>query len=524
MVPDKDILDYVFVERHPVQGVTLLIDSNRRQDLRIQRWVMDMTLEHPGAKTEFVTLSELNRRCEVAKNQENGPDQSLNEADLKGGDVSVSQDKLLNYYRLGEQLSASDVHMEISVDRRLAIIQLRIHGELEVVDELKHTEGMTLASTGYISMCDVHEQTFFAGREQSGRIDAKFARRAGLFGARYEHRPTPDGLIVVMRLIPDDGDNVPSLEQLGFLPEQISIISQILRLPEGMVILTGPTGSGKSTTLRVFSQYWLNRTGGKKRLLTLENPPEGRIVGAIQTPVMPADNSPEAISRAWTNANASALRLDPDAILNGEMRDLHSVNAGIHASETGHLVLTTQHTNSAIGSLPRMENFGVDRRLIADATLIIGLIGQRLVPVICRHCRIPWQKQTQKLDAATRTRLEKYCDVEGVCRPEDLYFRNHQGCKYCCKNVPLTGRIVSRGITGRIAVAEVIRPDARLMQLWLSHGTAVARQYWVNQGGITRRMHLLKHLAEGRVDPLEGDLICPLDEDEIMQCEVPDGL
>ncbi|WP_168403351.1 GspE/PulE family protein [Erwinia amylovora] len=524
MTPDNDIMDFVFAEQHPTQGMTLHIDNNRRQDPRIQRWVMDIVRAHPDARSEFVTLGELNRRREAAGRQGYGLSQGISEADLKSRDVSISQEKLLRYYRLGEQLGASDIHMEISEDRKLTIIQLRIHGELEVVDELTHTEGLTLASTGYISMCDVHEQSFFAGREQSGRIDAKFARQAGLFGARYEHRPTPDGLIVVMRLIPDDGDNVPSLEQLGFLPEQIRYILQILRLPEGMVVLTGPTGSGKSTTLRVCSRLWLDRTAGKKRLLTLENPPEGRIVGAIQTPVMPVDNSPEAISRAWTNANASALRLDPDAILNGEMRDLHSLNAGIHASETGHQMMTTLHTNSAIGALPRMENFGVDRRLIADATLITGLIGQRLVPLLCEHCRIPWQLKAAQLDADTRIRLEKYGTLEGVCQSEQLRFRNHEGCEHCRKTIPQTGRIVSRGVTGRTVVAEVIRPDARLMQLWLSHGTAVARQYWVNQGGITRRQHLLMHLSAGRVDPLEGDLICPLDEDEIMQCEVPNGL
>ncbi|EPM0026825.1 ATPase, T2SS/T4P/T4SS family, partial [Citrobacter farmeri] len=239
------------------------------------------------AKTEFVTLSELNRRREVAERQGRGLNQGVSEADLSNRDVSVSQDKVISYMRLGNDFNASDIHMEISGDRKICIVQLRIHGELEVVDEVKDVEGMTLASTSYLSMCDVREQSFFAGREQSGRIDAKFARRAGLYGARYEHRPTPDGLIVVMRLIPDDGDNIPTLPQLGFLPEQIKLIMQILRMPEGMTLLTGPTGSGKSATLRVFSDIWLKLTGGKKRLLTLENPPEGRIPGGIQTPVMP---------------------------------------------------------------------------------------------------------------------------------------------------------------------------------------------------------------------------------------------
>ena len=120
--------------------------------------------------------------------------QSVNEADLNSRDISVSQDKVISYMRLGNEFSASDIHIEISADRKLSIVQLRIHGELEVVDEVKDVEGMTLASTSYLSMCDVREQSFFAGREQSGRIDAKFARRAGLYGARYEHRdvaPSP---------------------------------------------------------------------------------------------------------------------------------------------------------------------------------------------------------------------------------------------------------------------------------------------------------------------------------------------
>ncbi|WP_261641110.1 GspE/PulE family protein [Erwinia mallotivora] len=517
MTPDKEIVDFVFAEQHPGQGITLLIDSNRRQDTRVQRWVVNITRNHPAARTEFVTLSELGRRREASVRQ----GLAIGEDDLKRRDISVSQDRVIAYFRLAEEFSASDIHLEISADRRLCIVQLRVHGELESVDEVTYEEGLTLASTIYISMCDVREQSFFVGREQSGRIDARFARRAALFGARYEHRPTPDGLIVVMRTIPDDGDNIPTLPQLGFLPEQITLIMQILRLPEGMVLVTGPTGSGKSATLRVFSDIWLTLTGGKKRLLTLENPPEGRIPGAIQTPVMPDNNSPEAISRAWNNANASALRLDPDAILNGEMRDLHSLIAAIYASETGHALFSTMHTQSPIGALRRMEHFGLDRHLIADASLITGLIGQRLVPLLCEHCRLPWAVHASQLDNDSRERLIKYCTVEGVCSPENLFFRNPEGCEHCRKTVPLTGRIISRGVTGRQAIAEVVRTDARLMQLWLSHGPAVARQHWVNQGGITRRMHLMRYLAEGRVDPLEGDLICPLDEDDTMRCEVP---
>ncbi|MGP2520246.1 GspE/PulE family protein [Pantoea ananatis] len=517
MKPAKEIADFVFAEQHPTQGVTLLIDKNRRQDPAIQRWAVDMAKQHPGAKTEFVTLSELSQRRESAVAQ----GLVVTENDLDKKDVSRSQDKVLSYFSLARELNASDIHMEISRDRKITVIQLRIHGELEVIDELTDEEGITLVSTVYISMCDVREQSFYMGREQSGRVDAKFARQAGLFGARYEHRPTPDGLIVVMRMIPDDSKNIPTLSQLGFLAEQIKVITQILRLPSGMVLVTGPTGAGKSATLRVLSDIWLKLTGGKKRLLTLENPPEGLIPGAIQTPVMPDDSTPEAISRAWNNANASALRLDPDAILNGEMRDFYSIMAGIYGTETGHIFMSTQHTLSAIGALSRMEHFGINRQLLADASLITGLIGQRLVPVLCDSCKIPWAEKAPELDNDTRERLEKYCTVEGVCHPGQLFFRNPEGCECCRKVIPITKRVVSKGITGRTAVVEVVRTDAMMMQLWLNHGPAVARQYWVNKGGITRVMHLLRYLAEGRVDPLEGDLVCPLDEDELMRCEVP---
>ncbi|WP_205951666.1 GspE/PulE family protein [Pantoea stewartii] len=517
MIPAKEIADFVFAEHHPVQGVTLLIDKNRRQDPAIQRWAMDSVKHYPGARTEFVSLSELNQRRESAAALGLG----VTEDDLSTKDVSRSQDKVLSYFRLANELNASDIHMEISADRKLTVIQLRIHGELEVIDELTDEEGTTLASTVYISMCDVREQSFVAGREQSGRVSSKFARQAGLFGARYEHRPTPDGLYLVMRMIPDDSKNIPTLPQLGFLAEQIKIITHILRLPSGMALVTGPTGAGKSATLRVLSDIWLKITGGKKRLLTLENPPEGLIPGAIQTPVMPDDSTPEAISRAWNNANASALRLDPDAILNGEMRDFYSIMAGIYGTETGHIFMSTQHTLSAIGALSRMEHFGINRQLLADSSLITGLIGQRLVPVLCDCCKIPWAVKAPELDSDTRERLEKYCTVEGVCHPRQLFFRNPEGCECCRKVIPITKRVVSKGITGRTAVVEVVRTDAMMMQLWINHGPAVARQYWVNKGGITRVMHLLRYLAEGRVDPLEGDLVCPLDEDELLRCEVP---
>ncbi|WP_263064718.1 GspE/PulE family protein [Dickeya dadantii] len=509
---DKDIMDFVLVETPTLGATRLVIDVNRRGDERIQRWVMDQRKNNPRVETEFVPLSVLSSRRL----------QRVNPSADATGDLSESQKKVVAYLTLAQQQAASDIHFTISHDRNLTVIEMRIHGELNVIDELTAEEGQTLVSTIYLSMCDIRETSFYDNKEQSARIDARYARRAGLFGARYEHRPTADGLYVVLRTIVDDSDRVPTLAEQGFLQEQEKECWHILRQPEGMVVLSGPTGSGKSTTLRVFSRLWLDQSQGRRRLLTLESPIEGRIAGGIQTPVVPKSQAPEDVARAWNDGNASALRLDPDGIVTGEMREYYSLMSGVYASQTGHLLMTTLHSNSAVGILSRMAVMGADRHLIADAQLMIGLISQRLVPVLCPHCRVPWNEKAPALDEEARERLEQWCNEPGICTPAQLWFRHPDGCSHCQQTLELTGRIVSRGVIGRTAIAEVIRPDARFMSLWLSHGNAVARQHWLNNlGGISRRQHLLRRLAEGRVDPIEGDRVCPLDEDAVLASEVP---
>ncbi|AUH01899.1 pilus assembly protein [Prodigiosinella confusarubida] len=520
MQPDKEIMDFVLAEDVPdgKGGVRLVIDTNRRTDPLVQRWVMDMVSAFPMAVKEFVSLSELNTRRERQANAED----SVMPRGVQAQDISATQQKVLTYMALAGQLDSSDIHLTLSKNEKITVIEMRIHGELEIIDELTFDEGLSLVSTIYRSMCDLQSTDFLEQIAQKGRVASNYARRAGLFGARYQHMPTPDGLYVVLRIIPDDSHKVPTMAQLGFLPEQQALAEKILRIPEGMVTLTGPTGSGKSTTLRTFSRHWLDRTQGKKRLLTIEFPVEGRIAGAIQTSVTPKSSAREAVVEAWEDSNAAALRSDPDAIVIGEMQERNSVMAAVHAVESGHIVLDTLHAPSAAGAIPRMASMGVNIQLIADPQIMIGLLSQRLVQTLCPHCRIPWTQKASALPADVRSRLEKYCNVPGICAAEQLWFRHPQGCEHCQKKVELTGRIVSRGVTGRTVLAEVIRPDARFMTLFLSQGAAVARQYWLQHlGGISRRTHLLRRLAEGTVDPLDGDLVCPLDEDELLACEVP---
>ncbi|WP_174889761.1 ATPase, T2SS/T4P/T4SS family, partial [Candidatus Williamhamiltonella defendens] len=188
---------------------------------------------------------------------------------------------------------------------------------------------------------------------------------------RYAHMPAVGGLYVVMRLIKEEGEAVPDFESLGFLPDQVRVLKRLLRRPEGMIILlSGPTGSGKSTTLRTASAAWLSLWGyinklPIRRLLTIEDPPEGRIDGAIQTPIIADKKNPEDIKRAWLLSMSYALRCDPDAILNGEIRDLESALTALKAAMTGHLVMTTLHANDGLNILERLEIEGVSARLLA---------------------------------------------------------------------------------------------------------------------------------------------------------------
>ncbi|QGR34866.1 pilus assembly protein [Salmonella enterica] len=495
----------------------LLVDSQRRTDAAVQQQVMLLMENNPGAAMRMVSRSELLRYGEMARQQAEKGESGLRLEDIKK-DVSNRQGEVLNYFMVARDIGASDIH--VTTRPGLTRIEMRVHGELETVSELAEEDGRAMAATIILSMCDVTEPQFYAGRKQDGRVAAKFLRKVGLFGARYSHTPTADGLHFVMRVIPDDSDVVPTPEKLGYLPEQIRLIKRILRLPEGMVILSGPTGSGKSTTLRVCSDLYLKRTRYKKRLLTVEDPPEGRIVGAIQTPIL-CDKADEAeVRRAWERALSSALRLEPDAILPGELRDLISILAGIFAAQTGHLVMSTLHANSAFSIPERMITMGAGAGLVADAQLLTGLISQRLVQVLCPACRIPWSARKDQLSAEEREYLEKYCSVEGVCRPEHLYFRNEEGCPACRKAVVINGKqvaTVGKGVAGRSVVAEVVRPDATLFRLLIGQGKEAAKAYWLREmGGITRRTHLLHKLNEGMVDPLDADLVVPLDEDEVM--------
>lgn len=412
------------------------------------------------------------------------------------------QPEVIELFTETAAMHASDMHFVVDTTR--TTIYQRIHGDLSVVANRSVDEGMSLLRCMVNSMSDSGAREFMENEMQDARIENKYLHKANLYAARYAHIPTENGVYAVVRLIKDERDDIPSLETLGFNPEHITLIRRMLRSPYGFIILSGPTGSGKSTTLRTLAEMYTVFTHGLKRLLAIEDPPEGKLPG-IQIPIFADKTDPAAVKQAWTRTIAASLRLDPDALIVGEMRDKDSVKTAISGAETGHLLMATLHSNDAPSSISRMvDTLDVPLALITDPQLIVGLIAQRLVPLLCPKCKQTYEEVKENLEADELQLIATYCDKEKI------RFRNHNGCNNC-----------HYGTVGRRVIVEVIRPDAQFMHLYRHEGKLVARNYWVNKmGGITRGMHLQQYLNRGEVDPLEGDRINPLDEDTLLALDI----
>jgi general secretion pathway protein E len=249
---------------------------------------------------------------------------------------------------------------------------------------------------------------------------------------RIATMPTMHGESAVVRLLRKSGGLV-ALDQVGLCARDEAILRAALQAPFGMIIVTGPTGSGKTTTLAA-SLAAINEP--TRKLLTIEDPIEYHIPGINQTQVHPA------IGLTFAAALRSFLRQDPDVIMVGEMRDGETAHIGVHAALTGHLVLTTLHTNTAAGAIPRLIDLEVESFLLASS--VRAIVGQRLVRVLCEHC-----KQPRRLSAQDLARDQRYAALgfeagETVCDPK--------GCDWCAFT----------GFHGRIGVFEVIEVTPRV--------------------------------------------------------------
>lgn len=419
------------------------------------------------------------------------------------------QEEVLSMVREAAGLRASDIH--IVTDKESATVRYRIHGILQDRYQLSRQRGEDMISAIYNSMCDQAERNREPSRDQNGRFKESFAKRCGLHVARVATGPTDDGTHTVIRLYTDTAtdDEMPTLQARGYLPEQIADIEIMMRRKSGMVLISGATGSGKTTTLATILRRRLLETEGRISIITGEDPPEQPIkvkaiidgkpcvLSAQQKPVRPNDPSEEEVTAAWVRLIDHMLRCDPDVMMLGELRSLASMQAAIRGCLSGHLTFTTIHAKDAPTTLERLWHNGVDIGLLTDPGLFIGLINQTLVSVSCPHCSRPFSGAKHQLPAGLAQRVQTYCT------PDTVRVASEQGCEHCFG-----------GVVGRTVCAEVIRPTKGFMDTYRNHGKNEARRYWIeHMGGITLCQHMIRLVNSGRVCPRLAEEILPLDND-----------
>ena len=385
----------------PAEGGTLCVAMNDPMNLR-GRDLVEIAARRP-VRCYLATTSDIliaiDRCCGSGELLEAAARFAAPETPQSSGeDAEVSRSPVVMLVRsLLEQAvrrRASDIHIEPTAEALR--VRFRVDGVLRCVGSYDlRLLNAVVARVKILSGMDIAEKR----RPQDGRFSAEVDRAA--YDIRVSVLPTACGEKCVLRLAPKQFLR-RSKESLGFAPEELRRFARILSRPSGVVLVTGPTGSGKSTTMYAALSE-LNRE--ERNIVTVEDPIESRLDGVNQVQVNPRANL------GFAAALRAILRQDPDIIMIGEIRDGETADIAIKASITGHLVLSTLHTNDAASSVTRLLDMGVESYLIADA--VSGVIAQRLVRRLCRHCRrpsapTPGEAACLELDPETAARTELY--------------------------------------------------------------------------------------------------------------------
>lgn len=332
---------------------------------------------------------------------------------------------------------ASDVHLEPHKPEMR--VRYRVDGELQQVMTIpNHIEQSVISRIKVMADMDTTENR----RPQDGHLAVyENGKRVGF---RVSGIPTVDGQKLVLRLL-DEGGRTFELDKLGLTTRDNSLLRSMIDKPHGMFVVTGPTGSGKSTTLYAVLQH-LN--GVDRNIVTVEDPVEFRLPGINQ---VQSDNE---YGMGFANALKYIMRQDPDVIMVGEIRDSETATTAVQAALTGHLLISTLHTNDAVGAVQRLSDLGVDRFKIAGS--LLGSVAQRLLRGLCENCKRPTSANLQMLET-----LDPQQTI-----PRDATFYRGIGCKKC----------LGTGFTGRIPVFEIM-PIAPEITAGIEAGVPHSRLY-----------------------------------------------
>jgi MSHA biogenesis protein MshE len=413
-------------------------------------------------------IDRIYRRTEQIASIAGELDDELSESDLDLESLLAESDAneapvvrlLQNIFEDAVQVTASDIHIE--PDESVLRVRLRIDGELqEQVMKEKRVVSALVSRLKIMSGLDISEKRL----PQDGRFNIRILNRS--IDVRLSTLPTQYGEAVVMRLL-DQSQGLLSLDSIGMTPKIKERFATLITRPHGMVLVTGPTGSGKSTTLYA-SLNTLNDP--HKKIITAEDPVEYRLPRINQVQI----NS--KIDLTFSKILRTALRQDPDIILIGEMRDSETTEIALRAAMTGHLVLSTLHTNDAISSAMRLMDMGADSYLVASS--LRAVIGQRLIRKICQNCKTVY----------TLTPQEKSW-LQGMGEdPEEHTFYAGSGCHHCSNT----------GYTGRTGVYELLELDDAMLDALRKNDTALFTQEAKNSDlYLPLSMCALDYAIEGR--------------------------
>jgi type II secretory ATPase GspE/PulE/Tfp pilus assembly ATPase PilB-like protein len=391
--------------------------------------------------------------------------------------VSEQQQRLRALVREARLAQASDIHLEVRED--VARIRFRKHGELYLHAEWIPKLAREITSVAFNKETDNAVSHFNPLLPQSAsmslRIDGVDVR------LRLASLPAHGGYDVVMRLLTSVDENILSLKELGYTEDQCELLQRAIDMPHGAVLISGPTGSGKTTTVA----SCLNTIKGHRKVYTIEEPVEKLIRNASQIPI-----NTEHDDRGFASMGRATLRMDPDVITLGEMRDEETAHVMVRAAITGHLVFSTLHTNSATAIVTRLLDMGISASLLSDSNLLVALVCQRLVPVLCTYC-----SQSILQSALHKPYLSRWRQVFGDGLDE-LKVRGF-ACSEC-RGI---------GLSGRTVVAEIIWLDKQ-SRGFIQKADVLGWEHYLEHSGWQSHQHqALELIKMGKCDPLDVERI-----------------
>ncbi len=354
--------------------------------------------------------------------------------DITSDDPEASVVKFVNQViREAIHERATDIHVEpLESDLR---IRYRIDGilhEVAVPPQLRVLQSAIISRLKVMSRMDIAERRL----PQDGRIN--LTTNAGSIDVRVSTIPTVNGESISLRLLSRSETLSFGIDRLDMSERQVTAIRKLLTLPNGILLVTGPTGSGKSTSLYSFLSS-INAVS--RRIITIEEPVEYRLPGVSQIDVKPE------INLTFANGLRAILRQDPNVVMVGEIRDFETAEISIRAAMTGHLVFSTLHTNDAVGGITRLLDMGIEPFLLAS--VVRAFLAQRLVRLICPNCK---EEAGYPVD---------YLEEIGAPMPADMKFYHGRGCEYCRQT----------GYRGRAAIYEICVVSEALQRLIIRKAT-----------------------------------------------------